>query len=287
MAYIPADANKIRAKASEKASAAFTDKADIKLVIVGRITPSKGQLDAVRAVGLLKEQGILAELCIIGSIDDKAYYDEILQCIQKDKTKNRVIIEKYLTNPFPIVADADVGLTCSKLEAFGRTTFEYLVLHKPVIGTSAGGTKELVRDKKNGFLYHFGDAKSLAAHVKQYVKTPQLLIEHGKAADEVVDFVLQGPSSAAPLRRHIQKLIAQQHSPQKAPNFISQLVAFGPLANRYKIIAERNILRGGHLTQNQLKYYYKIHHSIPMKLARAARHPHRSYDKLKQKATKR
>ena len=52
-----------------------------------------------------------------------------------------------------MIEQADIGLTCSRNEAFGRTTVEALLMGKPVIGTNTGGTVDLISDGVDGLLY--------------------------------------------------------------------------------------------------------------------------------------
>jgi glycosyltransferase involved in cell wall biosynthesis len=61
---------------------------------------------------------------------------------------------------------------CSRKEAFGRVTVEGMKAGKPVIGANSGGTKELIKDRYNGFLYTFGDYHELAEKVKYLCQHP-------------------------------------------------------------------------------------------------------------------
>ena len=42
---------------------------------------------------------------------------------------------------------------CSKNEAQGRVTIEAMFYGCPIIGFNSGGTKEIIKDGENGFLY--------------------------------------------------------------------------------------------------------------------------------------
>ncbi len=75
-------------------------------------------------------------------------------------------------SPFPVMQQADILLMCSRKEAFGRVTVEGMKAGKPVIGAGSGGTKELIRDGYNGFLYTFGDYRELAEKVKYLCQHP-------------------------------------------------------------------------------------------------------------------
>lgn len=47
-------------------------------------------------------------------------------------------------------------------EPFGRVTIEAMAFGLPVLGTDAGGTKEIVLDGKTGLLHDLEDALALA-----------------------------------------------------------------------------------------------------------------------------
>ena len=59
---------------------------------------------------------------------------------------------------------------CSRAEAFGRVTCEYMAAHLPVIGAASGGTVDIIADGETGFLYKPGVPEKLAEKM-------QILIE--------------------------------------------------------------------------------------------------------------
>ena len=87
---------------------------------------------------------------------------------------------------------------CSRSEAFGRVTVEYLRRGRPVIGTRSGGTPELVEDGVTGFLYEPGDCTALAHRIELLASSNAMLTEFSKAALErnvdrflISDYLLQ------------------------------------------------------------------------------------------------
>jgi hypothetical protein len=97
---------------------------------------------------------------------------------------DRVRFAGEQANPFPYIAAADVCVTASGIEAFGRTTLEYLASGKPVVASSSGGSAELVTDGVCGFLYPPGDTVALADALELYARDPALAFSHGRAAIE-------------------------------------------------------------------------------------------------------
>lgn len=76
----------------------------------------------------------------------------------------------------------DIGLTCSKKEAFGRVTVENMLAKMLVIGANTGGTLEIVEDGYNGLLYEEGNPESLAGRIEyamEHKMDMQILLDRG------------------------------------------------------------------------------------------------------------
>jgi glycosyltransferase involved in cell wall biosynthesis len=140
-------------------------------VIVGALIETKGQADAVRAMGILKKKGIDCELQIIGG-GPEAYRQTLHQLVAMNGIHDRVEFVGYVNNSSAYLRAADVVLVCSRCEAFGRVTVEGMLAGKPVIGSRSGGTAELLVDGFNGFGYEPGDADDLAEKIAQLRSHP-------------------------------------------------------------------------------------------------------------------
>jgi len=159
-----------------KASAA------LRLVIVGRVIESKGQLDVVRAVGKLVKKGKQVHLVIVGGVGSQKYLAEIMTMIKKGSLADCVEIVGYKDDPTPLVANADVAIVASNNEAFGKTTVEAMLLAKPVIGADSGGTAEIITNNKDGLLYSPGDYEDLANKIELLLETPDEIKRLGDSA---------------------------------------------------------------------------------------------------------
>jgi len=78
----------------------------------------------------------------------------------------------------------DVGVMSSYKEAFGRVTIEYMSNYMPVIGTATGGTKELIENGGNGFLYDLGNSIDLLEKMERFINEPYLIKDMGLRARE-------------------------------------------------------------------------------------------------------
>jgi glycosyltransferase involved in cell wall biosynthesis len=137
-----------------------------RVVLVAQKSPGKGQHEAIAAIHALVSRGLDVELMLIGS-GEPVYEAELRQLAAAPELDGRVRFIDFQVRPAELVAAADVALTCSRWEAFGRTTIEAMKLGTPVIGAEHSGTAELIRDGWNGLLYEPGATGQLAACIER------------------------------------------------------------------------------------------------------------------------
>jgi glycosyltransferase involved in cell wall biosynthesis len=155
----------------------------IRLVLVGERKTSKGQHDAVAAVGLLARAGIELELELIGRGEPR-FDSELREHADRAGIASRVRMMDFSADHLRRVAAADVVLMCSRSEALGRVTIEAMKLAKPVIGAAAGATVELIRHEWNGLLYQPGDAPALAGAIDRLRCYPDTAHELGRRGQQ-------------------------------------------------------------------------------------------------------
>lgn len=132
----------------------------LQLVMVGRVSEEKGQIQAIKAVQKLKDK-INLHLDLWGDGVDKELLERY---ISENSLENCVCLCGY--SKHISYKKYHIALMCSKCEAFGRVTVEYMFKGLPVIGSNTGGTKEIVVDGKTGLLYEQGNVEELADCIK-------------------------------------------------------------------------------------------------------------------------
>jgi FkbM family methyltransferase len=150
-----------------------------KLIIAGTVSESKGQEIAILAVKELIQRKKDVELIIVGS-HDPWYAKRLKEMVEDENLEAYVRFFDFKKNPYPIFKQADIALTCSKSEAFGRVIQESMLLKKPVIGTNSGGTPELIREGFNGLLYEAGDWEQLAEKIEFLIENKDKMKEFGE-----------------------------------------------------------------------------------------------------------
>ena len=156
----------------EQIEEVFRSKNSLKLItIASTVSVSKGQDQAVKAVMELNKEGHNIELLIIG--ENSGAYAQSLKRFAEEHGAKGIYFKDCVSNPFYYINKADVVLTCSRREAFGRVTVEGMMLGKPVIGANTGGTVELIKDGYNGFLYNYPEIEDLKDKIKYFIENKE------------------------------------------------------------------------------------------------------------------
>jgi glycosyltransferase involved in cell wall biosynthesis len=156
---------------------------EIKCMIIGTITKRKRQEDAINALSSLTENGVKIKLFIIGESVPE-YYNYIVDLIDKKSLWENVNLLGYKTDVSSYIQNVDIGIVCSRSEGFGRTTIEFMLAGKPVIGARSGATTELIQDGVNGLLYTPGDYLELANIILYLHEHPEIAQKMGENAQK-------------------------------------------------------------------------------------------------------
>ena len=145
----------------------------IKVLLAGRIQPGKRQLDAIKAVELIMDNGNREiELYIAGGDAINTDYPSMIREYVKKQGLGNINFVGF-TNLEQLRAECDICLMCSTNEALGRVTIEGMLSGCLVIGADAGATPEIIEDEVTGFLYKAGDPADLAACIIKAAANPE------------------------------------------------------------------------------------------------------------------
>lgn len=138
----------------------------IDAVIVGRVTEAKNQLEAVKAIQLAREDyGINCRLIIIGAVGNEPYENCIQEYISNHHLEGVVQMVPFISHPEKIMHNCDIGLVCSRSEAFGRSTIESMMSNLLTIASRIKATDEIIHDGVDGILYQLDDPQELASKI--------------------------------------------------------------------------------------------------------------------------
>lgn len=131
----------------------------LQAVMLGTLSPEKGQLDAVQAIAHARSRGKVISLDIYGS-GSPQYANLIEKAIRRHDLGDLVKLHAPTGAPRSAFRHADLSIVCSRNEAFGMVTAESVLAGTPVIGYNRGGTAEILSG--GGGLLTEADAASLA-----------------------------------------------------------------------------------------------------------------------------
>ena len=153
----------------KKAAAYKVERPKVPLILctVGRLSPEKGFSLALKTATELKERGEKFIWFLVGDGEQRqeleAYRDE-------HDLQEEVIFTGALPNPLPYVLLCDIYVQPSKVESYGLSIQEALVLQKPVVSTKTIGGKLLLTNVENAVLAD-SDAKSMADGINRLSQT--------------------------------------------------------------------------------------------------------------------
>ncbi len=187
----------------------------IKLILLGAVYELKGQMDAVLAVGELVRRGRDVELLLAGFCDTE-YAEEVRSTVEEEGLEGHVRLTGSVENPYPIMEQADMVLSCSRGEAFSRSVLEGMLLKKPVVAARKGGTLELVTEGFNGLLYEPGDHVQLADRIEYLADHPEEARRLGENGLEFVTSTLTVEGYSGRIYELLRK-VKDEAGPEKRP----------------------------------------------------------------------
>lgn len=141
----------------------------IHIIMSGSIVPTKGQLELVKAISALpndKKDKIKVDLYGDGN---ESYINKIKYVIKRNDLKNIITFKGYTQELYKNIGKYDIGITCSRSEAFGRVTAEYMISGVIPIVSNKGANQELIDNNVNGFVYEYGDYIDLSNKIEKAI----------------------------------------------------------------------------------------------------------------------
>lgn len=153
------------------------DSGQLKLLYAGQLAQHKGVHTAIEAVAsLVNEQGVRdVHLNVVGA-GHPAYESSLERLVKRKQLDSFVTLRGRVDKEqMPdVLAQADVLLFPSIYEEpFARMTQEAMLAGLVVVGTTTGGTKEILDEGYNGLTFPAGDAEQLARQVSRLVHNPE------------------------------------------------------------------------------------------------------------------
>ncbi len=166
----------------------------LRILFVGRLEHRKGVDVLLEAAQKLLPELPDVELVLVGKDTENTEIGETYRAAFKRRVGDadwarRVTFAGAVPDEvlFQHYADCDVFCAPSRYESFGLVLTEAMAFGKPVVGSRAGGMREVVEDGVTGLLAEPGDAASLAEQLRSLVVEPDLRARLGAAARETFE----------------------------------------------------------------------------------------------------
>jgi len=152
---------------------------DKKIVLhVGRYDKSKDFGTLNKSWHLVKEKMPGVEFIQIGGGDEAKDKLNELEVLVQPQIDHKSLINFYYS--------ADVIVSSSTSESFGKVLVEANACGKPVVATATTGAKEIIQDGYNGFLVPIGDTQALANKILYLLNNPNKAKEMGENGKKLV-----------------------------------------------------------------------------------------------------
>ncbi len=146
------------------------------IILPGRITPPKGQLDAVRLTGELVKAGVETKLLLVGEKWDSTYMAQIERTISGDNLGEKVVFLPMIEHDqLPdYYHQADVCFFPSYHHTgFSRIPVEAMACGCVVLSYGNEGSDEIIEDGVTGLLVLEGDIEAAAALIEGLIARPE------------------------------------------------------------------------------------------------------------------
>lgn len=161
----------------------------LRVGMVGRITPWKGQHVLVEAARRLAEEGEQIEFHLAGSAPptDEPYLQAVQEMVKDAGLEDRVIFHGNVKKIYEFMEKMDVMAHCSvDPEPLGRVILEGMALGKPCIATRGGAAEEICTDGVDGLLVDPSRADLLAASILRIHRNPEAAAAMGARARRTI-----------------------------------------------------------------------------------------------------
>jgi glycosyltransferase involved in cell wall biosynthesis len=146
---------------------------------VGRLNYQKGFDLLLRAYKKSLRKTSNIHLTIVGDGPERTNLRELAGTLEM---MDCVSFVGHQDNPFPLMAHADLFISCSRWEGLPNAVLEALACGTPVLAFDCpGGTGEVIREGQNGWLVPVGDLEAMSRKIVQIVQNKEQLKLEGES----------------------------------------------------------------------------------------------------------
>jgi glycosyltransferase involved in cell wall biosynthesis len=151
--------------------------------LIARITLQKNPIAFVKSIEKAHRKEPRIRGLIVGDGDMK---DEMIAYIYEHKIEDLFYLSPFRTDIPDVLHAIDVYCLPSLWEGLSIALIEAMAMRKPVVVTPTDGTREIIRDNKDGRIVNFDEPGELADAYIYYLRHPEKMRAYGESARETV-----------------------------------------------------------------------------------------------------
>ncbi|MGH7214406.1 MAG: exopolysaccharide biosynthesis GT4 family glycosyltransferase EpsE [Tepidisphaeraceae bacterium] len=190
----------------------WTGQGPYRIFACGRLNPCKGYEVLIRAVSLLRQRGVDAQLHIAGEDDHggTGYRKDVEGWIARHAGDGSVTLLGAVSEPVVLseLENAHVFVQASNEEALGVAIMEAMAMRTPVVVTRVGGVPELVESGVDGLMVEANDPEALAGAIEQMLRDPALAARLADAGHRKISERFHSGIGAEVLIRNIEASVS-------------------------------------------------------------------------------
>jgi glycosyltransferase involved in cell wall biosynthesis len=136
----------------------------VRLTVIGRLSPRKGQDIAIRALAKLIAEGNAASLTLVGDVfPGYEWYEAELRCLTTElDVDDHVTFAGFQPDICPALAETDIAIVPSRIEPFGTVAAECMAAGVLTVASNCQGLTEIIEQGRNGLIFAADDSSALA-----------------------------------------------------------------------------------------------------------------------------
>lgn len=155
-------------------------------VMCGSFSKGKGQHILIEALNQLNEvEKNNIHVDFYGKAEGN-YYEECAKKIDEYNLRNIVKIKGFASDINEKLMRYNVGFNCSKAEAMGRVTIEYMLSGLCPVVSKSGANIEIVGDNNCGLLYENGE-KGLTEVLRYLINNQGIIFEYAQKSSKIAE----------------------------------------------------------------------------------------------------
>jgi len=185
-----------------------------KLLTVARLDLHKGHDLVLRAIAILKREGLTPQYLIVGQGEEEVKLRKMAQTLGIDSQVKFIgfipdseLPRIYASSDIFVMASREIPGRLDLIEGFGISFLEASASGLPVVAGNSGGVNDAVLDGKTGFIVNPYEPKDIARALKLLLNDFDLALRLGEEGRRWVETQMNWTCVAEKMLRAIHKLI--------------------------------------------------------------------------------